>query len=97
MDRRLAAGKGTARAVAAHEHDPRHRRGRPGRRLGGNRHAPSGFTGRILLIGEETWRPYERPPLSKAVLTDDPEPPIAYFHAAERYTEQGIELRLAPK
>src|SRR6185312_8639623 len=54
----------------------------------------AGFSGRILLIGEESWRPYERPPLSKAVLTDDPEPPIAYFHAAERYTEHGIELRL---
>src|SRR5579872_804980 len=54
----------------------------------------AGFTGRILLIGEEIWRPYERPPLSKAVLTDRPEPPITYFHAAERYTEQGIELLL---
>jgi 3-phenylpropionate/trans-cinnamate dioxygenase ferredoxin reductase component len=54
----------------------------------------AGFAGRILLIGDEPWRPYERPPLSKAVLTDDPEPPIAYFHAAERYAEQGIELML---
>ncbi len=54
----------------------------------------AGFTGRILLIGEEPWRPYERPPLSKAVLTDEPEPPIAYFHAAERYAEQDIELLL---
>jgi 3-phenylpropionate/trans-cinnamate dioxygenase ferredoxin reductase subunit len=54
----------------------------------------AGFTGRILLIGEEPWRPYERPPLSKTVLTDEPEPPIAYFHAAERYAEQGIELLL---
>ena len=54
----------------------------------------AGFTGRILLIGEETWRPYERPPLSKAVLTDEPEPPVAYFHTAERYGEQGIELLL---
>ncbi len=54
----------------------------------------AGFAGRILLIGEEIWRPYERPPLSKAVLTDDPEPPITYFHAAERYSEQGIELLL---
>jgi 3-phenylpropionate/trans-cinnamate dioxygenase ferredoxin reductase subunit len=42
----------------------------------------AGFTGRILLIGEETWRPYERPPLSKAVLTDEPEPQVAYFHTA---------------
>jgi 3-phenylpropionate/trans-cinnamate dioxygenase ferredoxin reductase subunit len=54
----------------------------------------AGFTGRILLIGEEPWRPYERPPLSKAVLTDEPEPPIGYFHAESRYTEQGIELLL---
>jgi 3-phenylpropionate/trans-cinnamate dioxygenase ferredoxin reductase subunit len=54
----------------------------------------AGFTGQILLIGEEPWRPYERPPLSKAVLTDDPEPPITYFHAAERYADQGIELLL---
>ena len=25
----------------------------------------AGFAGRILLIGEEPWRPYQRPPLSK--------------------------------
>jgi 3-phenylpropionate/trans-cinnamate dioxygenase ferredoxin reductase subunit len=54
----------------------------------------AGFGGRIVLIGEEPWRPYERPPLSKAVLSDDPEPPMAYFHAAERYAEQRIELLL---
>src|SRR5438094_204555 len=28
----------------------------------------NGFTGRIVLIGEETERPYERPPLSKGYL-----------------------------
>ena len=55
----------------------------------------AGYGGRILLIGDETWRPYERPPLSKAVLTDEPEPPITYFHAAERYDEQRIELLLS--
>jgi NADPH-dependent 2,4-dienoyl-CoA reductase/sulfur reductase-like enzyme len=54
----------------------------------------AGFDGRIVLVGEEPWRPYERPPLSKAVLTDEAEPPIAYFHAAERYAEQRIELLL---
>jgi 3-phenylpropionate/trans-cinnamate dioxygenase ferredoxin reductase subunit len=30
-----------------------------------------GFKGRITLIGEETHRPYDRPPLSKAVLQGD--------------------------
>jgi len=54
----------------------------------------AGFAGRILLIGDETWRPYERPPLSKAVLTEDPEPPVLYFHPEQRYAEQGIELLL---
>jgi 3-phenylpropionate/trans-cinnamate dioxygenase ferredoxin reductase subunit len=54
----------------------------------------AGYEGRILLVGDESWRPYERPPLSKAVLTDEPEPPVAYFHAAERYKELGIRLLL---
>ena len=54
----------------------------------------AGFDGRILLIGDEVWRPYERPPLSKAVLTEATEPPIAYFHPEERYAEQRIELLL---
>ena len=54
----------------------------------------AGFDGRILLVGDEAWRPYERPPLSKAVLTDTTEPSIAYFHAEERYAEQRIELLL---
>jgi NADPH-dependent 2,4-dienoyl-CoA reductase/sulfur reductase-like enzyme len=54
----------------------------------------AGFAGRILLIGDEQWRPYERPPLSKAVLTEDPEPPILYFHPEQRYAELRIELLL---
>ena len=57
----------------------------------------AGFGGRIVLIGEESWRPYERPPLSKAVLTEDPEPPILYFHPEQRYAEQNIELILGCK
>ena len=54
----------------------------------------AGFDGRILLIGDEPWRPYERPPLSKAVLTEEPEPAVTYFHTEERYAEQRIELLL---
>jgi NADPH-dependent 2,4-dienoyl-CoA reductase/sulfur reductase-like enzyme len=54
----------------------------------------AGFDGRILLIGDEPWRPYERPPLSKAVLTEDTEPPVTYFHKEERYAKQRIELLL---
>jgi 3-phenylpropionate/trans-cinnamate dioxygenase ferredoxin reductase component len=54
----------------------------------------AGFAGRILLVGEEPWRPYERPPLSKAMLIQDPEPPVLFFHDERRYAEQGIELLL---
>lgn len=57
----------------------------------------AGYQGRILLIGNEQWRPYERPPLSKAMLTDNPEPSVAYFHPAERYQEQNIELVLGAR
>ncbi len=54
----------------------------------------AGFAGRIVLVGEENWRPYERPPLSKAMLTEDPEPPVSYFHDEAKYRAQGIELML---
>jgi 3-phenylpropionate/trans-cinnamate dioxygenase ferredoxin reductase subunit len=57
----------------------------------------AGYAGRIVLIGDERWRPYERPPLSKTVLTDEPEPPVAYFHPAQRYEERRIELLLNTK
>ncbi len=57
----------------------------------------AGFAGRILLIGEEPWRPYERPPLSKAMLTEDPTPEVQYFHPAAKYAEQDIELLLSVK
>jgi NADPH-dependent 2,4-dienoyl-CoA reductase/sulfur reductase-like enzyme len=53
----------------------------------------AGFAGRILLIGDEKERPYERPPLSKDALTGPPAPP-AYFHKEARYTDLGIELLL---
>ena len=51
----------------------------------------AGFAGRIVLIGEEPWLPYERPPLSKATLTAETEPPIAYFRDPARYAAHGIE------
>lgn len=53
----------------------------------------SGYAGRILLLGEEPERPYDRPPLSKNVLTAAEEPPPVYFHTAERYAELDITFR----
>ncbi|HET9184889.1 MAG TPA: FAD-dependent oxidoreductase [Solirubrobacterales bacterium] len=53
-----------------------------------------GFEGRVLLVGEESERPYERPPLSKEYLRGESGREELYVHAASLYEEQGIELRL---
>lgn len=55
----------------------------------------AGFAGRIVLVGEEAWRPYERPPLSKAMLTVTPEPAIPYFHDPATYATLDIEVMTA--
>ncbi|MBI1292822.1 pyridine nucleotide-disulfide oxidoreductase [bacterium] len=51
-----------------------------------------GFDGRILLIGDEPYAPYERPPLSKSVLVSDERHPT-YHHEPGRYEELEIEYR----
>jgi len=53
-----------------------------------------GFGGRIVLIGEEDERPYERPPLSKDYLLGKQERDKAHVHEAGWYERNGIELRL---
>lgn len=54
----------------------------------------AGFSGRIVLIGEERHLPYDRPPLSKAFITATERPEVSLFFAARRYTEAEIELTL---
>jgi 3-phenylpropionate/trans-cinnamate dioxygenase ferredoxin reductase component len=54
----------------------------------------AGFTGRIVLIGEETERPYERPPLSKGYLIGTDPRDKAYVHDAGWYTAHDVELVL---
>ena len=39
----------------------------------------NGWSGHITLIGEETLLPYDRPPLSKAMLTEEQEPSPTYL------------------
>ena len=53
-----------------------------------------GFGGPIMLIGQETERPYERPPLSKDNLLDKAERESIYVHPAGWYGEHDVELRL---
>lgn len=52
-----------------------------------------GFEGRIVLIGAEDERPYERPPLSKDYLRRETERDQAYVHGEGFYAAGEIELR----
>jgi 3-phenylpropionate/trans-cinnamate dioxygenase ferredoxin reductase subunit len=51
-----------------------------------------GFTGPVLLIGAETHRPYERPPLSKKVLGGAASDQ-AFVHETGWYADNDVELR----
>ena len=53
-----------------------------------------GFDGRVVLIGAEDERPYERPPLSKDYLRGEAERETVYVHPEGFYAEHDIELRL---
>jgi len=52
-----------------------------------------GFAGRIVLLGHEPDRPYERPPLSKGYLLGKEPRENAYVHEARWYDEHRVELR----
>jgi len=54
----------------------------------------SGFDGRIVLVGAEPDRPYERPPLSKEYLRREMPEEKLYLRPPAYYEEQRIELRL---
>ena len=51
-----------------------------------------GFDGQVVLIGEESERPYERPPLTKDYLRDESPREKAYVHSEAFYREHEIEL-----
>lgn len=51
-----------------------------------------GYTGSITLVGDERWPPYERPPLSKALLQGTIEIDKTFLRSADFYSEQDITL-----
>jgi 3-phenylpropionate/trans-cinnamate dioxygenase ferredoxin reductase subunit len=53
-----------------------------------------GFAGRLVLVGEEAERPYERPPLSKGYLLGKSERGKIFVHDEGWYDEHGVELVL---
>jgi 3-phenylpropionate/trans-cinnamate dioxygenase ferredoxin reductase component len=52
-----------------------------------------GFDGRVVLVGAEDERPYERPPLSKDYLRGEVGREKVYVHDESFYAEHDIELR----
>ena len=56
-----------------------------------------GYAGRVTIVGDELHPPYERPPLSKQVLTGEREPGSTHLFARSAYDEQNIELRLGER
>jgi len=52
-----------------------------------------GYSGRIILLGEEAAAPYERPPLSKALLRGEAEPDSARVHPVARTAESTFPAR----
>ncbi|MEU3302326.1 FAD-dependent oxidoreductase [Streptomyces sp. NPDC006678] len=53
-----------------------------------------GFTGRVILIGDERDHPYERPPLSKGYLCGKEERDVVFVHEPAWYAQNDIELHL---
>jgi 3-phenylpropionate/trans-cinnamate dioxygenase ferredoxin reductase subunit len=53
-----------------------------------------GFDGRIVLVGAEPERPYERPPLTKDYLRAESDREKAYVHGPDFYDEHEIDLML---
>ncbi|TAM75437.1 reductase [bacterium] len=56
-----------------------------------------GYSGRVVLVGEEAERPYERPPLSKERLRGEKGGNELYLRPESYYAEQRIELRLGTR
>ncbi len=54
----------------------------------------AGFAGRVVLIGQEKYPPYERPPLSKDLVVTDAGLEKARLHDPAWYEQNKIELRL---
>jgi 3-phenylpropionate/trans-cinnamate dioxygenase ferredoxin reductase subunit len=54
----------------------------------------NGFAGRLVLVGAEQHRPYERPQLSKKYLLGEATLDTLYVHPADYYDAHGVELVL---
>ncbi len=56
-----------------------------------------GYDGRVTLLGDEPYRPYERPPLSKSYLQGTAARDAVFVHTAPWYAEHDVDLRLGTR
>jgi 3-phenylpropionate/trans-cinnamate dioxygenase ferredoxin reductase component len=56
-----------------------------------------GFAGSILIVGDETEAPYNRPPLTKELLREALPPELVAAEPPEWYARQRVELRLGAR
>jgi len=56
-----------------------------------------GFSGRIIMVGEEPYLPYQRPPLSKKYLSGELELERMYVRHQKFYDEHQIDIRLSTR
>lgn len=56
-----------------------------------------GFDGRVVLVGEERVRPYDRVPLSKQYLRSEPGGHQLFVHPEDYYGDHDIDLRLGTR
>ncbi|MDI4663878.1 FAD-dependent oxidoreductase [Xanthobacter autotrophicus] len=56
-----------------------------------------GYAGNIVLIGDEPYLPYQRPPLSKAYLGDEMTEDRLELKAPKFYADSGVDLRLGTR
>lgn len=56
-----------------------------------------GFDGHLSLIGAEQHLPYDRPPLSKELLTGSLDPDAVVFHERAWFADHDIDLRLGER
>ena len=59
-----------------------------------SRHAALGSEQPLLLVGEESHPPYQRPPLSKKYLLGELERERLFIRPLQWYADQAVELRL---
>ncbi|HZJ06348.1 MAG TPA: FAD-dependent oxidoreductase [Nocardioidaceae bacterium] len=55
----------------------------------------SAYDGQLIVYGDETHLPYERPPLSKDYLLGGADIDSAFVHAAQWYDEHDVDVRVA--